>query len=155
MFQTELERNTERAMEGLRRGFGSGSAMAAVMVLAFVLVMVPEASATRFTVGGNKGWTTNVNYTIWAQDKHFYNGDWLCKLSYSLFGLSFRSNLLLYSWKFQSLVQFSLHFKFEWVGSENGLVGCASMCLSVGFVLREVISFWLASKMVTLLEIIT
>ncbi|KAL6136577.1 hypothetical protein ACLB2K_061872 [Fragaria x ananassa] len=66
-------------MEGVRRGlgFGSGSAMAFVVLLALVLVMVPEASATRFTVGGNKGWTTNVNYTIWAQDKHFYNGDWL------------------------------------------------------------------------------
>lgn len=73
-------------MEGVRRGlgFGSGSAMAFVVLLALVLVMVPEASATRFTVGGNKGWTTNVNYTIWAQDKHFYNGDWLCKLSHSL-----------------------------------------------------------------------
>ncbi|XVF58345.1 hypothetical protein PTKIN_Ptkin07bG0058800 [Pterospermum kingtungense] len=42
-----------------------------------VVVIVPQADATRFTVGGNKGWTSNVNYTIWAQDKHFYNGDWL------------------------------------------------------------------------------
>ncbi|KAJ7974357.1 lamin-like protein, partial [Quillaja saponaria] len=42
-----------------------------------VLLMLPEASATRYIVGANKGWTTNVNYTIWAKDKHFYNGDWL------------------------------------------------------------------------------
>ncbi|CAB4274968.1 unnamed protein product [Prunus armeniaca] len=65
-------------MEGLRRGVGSGSAMVLVVLLCFVLVMVPEVSATRFIVGGgSKGWTSNVNYTIWAQDKHFYNGDWL------------------------------------------------------------------------------
>ncbi|KAM5581307.1 lamin-like protein [Rosa sericea] len=64
-------------MEGVRRGFGSGSATAAVVLLALVLVMVPEASAARITVGGNKGWSPNVNYTIWAQDKNFYNGDWL------------------------------------------------------------------------------
>lgn len=43
-------------------------------------VVVPEVSATRWTVGAHMGWTTNVNYTIWAKDKHFYNGDWLCKL---------------------------------------------------------------------------
>ncbi|BFG26622.1 hypothetical protein CerSpe_128960 [Prunus speciosa] len=65
-------------MEGLRRGVGSGSAMVLVVLLCFVLVMVPEVSATRFIVGGgSKGWTSNVNYTIWAQGQHFYNGDWL------------------------------------------------------------------------------
>ncbi|KAM5551972.1 hypothetical protein ABKV19_026710 [Rosa sericea] len=57
-------------MEGV--SFGS-----AVVFLVLVSVMVPEASAARITVGGNKGWSPNVNYTIWAQDKHFYNGDWL------------------------------------------------------------------------------
>lgn len=36
---------------------------------------------TRFIVGANMGWTSNVNYTIWAHDKHFYLGDWLCMLS--------------------------------------------------------------------------
>ena len=69
--QSVLER--ERAMEGLRR-----ATIMAVLVLA-VLMCAEEVSGTRWTVGGNKGWTTNVNYTIWAQDKHFYNGDWLCK----------------------------------------------------------------------------
>lgn len=49
----------------------------AAVVLCALLVMVPEVAATRWTVGANMGWTTNVNYTIWAQNKHFYNGDWL------------------------------------------------------------------------------
>lgn len=57
--------------------------MKRVLVLLFVactvIVMLPEASATRWTVGGNMGWTTNFNYTTWAKGKHFYNGDWLCK----------------------------------------------------------------------------
>ncbi|XP_021297628.1 lamin-like protein [Herrania umbratica] len=49
-----------------------------VAAVAFALVvMVPQADATRYIVGVNMGWTTNVNYTIWAQGKHFYNGDWL------------------------------------------------------------------------------
>ncbi|GLU11007.1 hypothetical protein SLE2022_277800 [Rubroshorea leprosula] len=55
-----------------------GRMMAAVAVLACAMaVMMSEVEATKFTVGGNMGWGTNVNYTIWAQDKHFYNGDWL------------------------------------------------------------------------------
>ncbi|XP_022751937.1 lamin-like protein [Durio zibethinus] len=52
--------------------------MMVVAAVAFALVvMVPQADATRFIVGANMGWTSNVNYTIWAQGKHFYNGDWL------------------------------------------------------------------------------
>ncbi|XP_028780448.1 lamin-like protein [Neltuma alba] len=47
------------------------------LVVCAVLVMLPEASATRWTVGGKMGWSPNVNYTIWARGKHFYNGDWL------------------------------------------------------------------------------
>ncbi|KAL4363068.1 hypothetical protein GQ457_04G033310 [Hibiscus cannabinus] len=51
-------------------------AMAAVGLA--LLFMAPQADATRFIVGGGGvGWTTNVNYTVWAQGKHFYNGDWL------------------------------------------------------------------------------
>ncbi|XP_050230198.1 early nodulin-like protein 17 [Mercurialis annua] len=57
-------------------GFSSSLIMVAIAVVLMV-VMVPQVSATRWTVGGNKGWTTNVNYTIWAQDKHFYKDDWL------------------------------------------------------------------------------
>lgn len=63
----------------MERGSGFGSPMmVALAVLVFsMVVMVPEVSATRWTVGSNMGWTSNVNYTIWAQGKHFYNGDWL------------------------------------------------------------------------------
>ncbi|KAJ9147573.1 hypothetical protein P3X46_029719 [Hevea brasiliensis] len=66
-------------MEGVRRGCGFGSPVMMVVAFAVVLlvVVVPEVSATRWIVGANMGWTTNVNYTIWAKDKHFYNGDWL------------------------------------------------------------------------------
>ncbi len=72
-------------MERVKRGCGSGLPVLMVVTLAVVLmvVLVPEVSATRWIVGGNMGWTTNVNYTVWAKDKHFYNGDWLCKLSFS------------------------------------------------------------------------
>lgn len=63
----------------MERGSWFGSPMmVALAVLVFAMVvMVPEVSATRWTVGSNMGWTSNVNYTIWAQGKHFYNGDWL------------------------------------------------------------------------------
>jgi hypothetical protein len=84
-----------------RSGFGSSMTVAvAVAVLVFaMMVMVPEVSATRWTVGSNMGWTTNVNYTMWAQDKHFYNGDWLCDYKYSfLHESSFRSCLCFVNW---------------------------------------------------------
>ncbi|GAB2299303.1 hypothetical protein Dimus_033375 [Dionaea muscipula] len=42
-----------------------------------LLFMLPQVASVRFIVGGNMGWTSNVNYTIWAKDKHFYLGDWL------------------------------------------------------------------------------
>ncbi|KAM7278873.1 hypothetical protein ACFE04_006007 [Oxalis oulophora] len=61
-----------------------GTLTATVGVFAAVMMMmmvVEEVNATRFTVGSNMGWTTNVNYTVWAQDKHFYNGDWLLGLA--------------------------------------------------------------------------
>ena len=82
----------------MERGSGFGSStMVALAVLVFAMVvMVPEVSATRWTVGSNMGWTTNVNYTIWAQGKHFYNGDWLCKYRRSfLHESSFRSVFML------------------------------------------------------------
>jgi len=76
-------------MEGVKGGTGFGSlAMVVLVLMCAEMAMVPGVSATRWIVGANMGWTTNVNYTIWAQDKHFYNGDWLCKLlslSLSLF----------------------------------------------------------------------
>lgn len=76
-------------MESLRRDLLlSGSPVAVAGLVVFMLglmVMVPQVSAKRWIVGSSMGWTSNVNYTIWAQDKHFYNGDWLCKFSLSLF----------------------------------------------------------------------
>ncbi|RVW30460.1 Lamin-like protein [Vitis vinifera] len=54
-----------------------GTLELAVVLMCAVVLMLPDVSATRWTVGGNQGWSTNVNYTVWAKDKHFYNGDWL------------------------------------------------------------------------------
>ncbi|KAH6791183.1 early nodulin-like protein 17 [Perilla frutescens var. frutescens] len=59
-------------MEGLRRGV-----LLAATALLFAAVMLPEVAAVRYIVGSSKGWSSTVNYTIWAQDKKFYNGDWL------------------------------------------------------------------------------
>lgn len=75
-------------MEKKNTVFGSFSSSSSTMVFLFLgfalLVMLPETSATRFMVGGNMGWNTNFNYTTWAKEKHFYNGDWLCKHPFSL-----------------------------------------------------------------------
>ncbi|KAG2245521.1 hypothetical protein Bca52824_085149 [Brassica carinata] len=52
--------------------------MAAAVVLAFLAAApVTEVAAKRWIVGDNKFWNPNINYTIWAQDKHFYLDDWL------------------------------------------------------------------------------
>ncbi|CAN1162984.1 Lamin-like protein [Linum perenne] len=48
-----------------------------LIVVVLCATMASQVSAKRYTVGGNMGWTSNVNYSIWAQDKHFYNDDWL------------------------------------------------------------------------------
>ncbi|KAF8389769.1 hypothetical protein HHK36_024288 [Tetracentron sinense] len=66
-------------MEGQRRGIESPTLLFLLTctMLMLMLMMIPEVSATRFIVGANQGWTTNVNYTIWAKDKHFYLDDWL------------------------------------------------------------------------------
>ncbi|XP_075498737.1 early nodulin-like protein 17 [Primulina tabacum] len=54
-----------------------GRLIAVVLGLICAAVMLPEVAAVRFMVGGNVGWSPNVNYTVWAEGKHFYNGDWL------------------------------------------------------------------------------
>ncbi|EOA31576.1 hypothetical protein CARUB_v10014771mg [Capsella rubella] len=54
--------------------------VAALFVAAAVMAFLAAAPVTakRWTVGDNKFWNPNViNYTIWAQDKHFYLDDWL------------------------------------------------------------------------------
>ena len=67
-------------MEVLRRGSGGG--LLAAVVLLLLAAAVSEVSAKRWTVGDNMGWTSNVNYTVWAEGKHFYYDDWLCKHFY-------------------------------------------------------------------------
>jgi hypothetical protein len=74
-------------MEGTKKRV-FGSSISPTMVFLFlgfaILFILPMASATKVTVGGKMGWTTNFNYTTWAKDKHFYNGDWLCKFFFSI-----------------------------------------------------------------------
>ncbi|RDX90291.1 Lamin-like protein, partial [Mucuna pruriens] len=44
-----------------------------LLLLSFTLLLIlPEASATKWTVGNNQFWNPNVNYTEWAKGKHFY-----------------------------------------------------------------------------------
>ncbi|KAK6928145.1 LOW QUALITY PROTEIN: Phytocyanin domain [Dillenia turbinata] len=60
-------------METVRR-----CSMSILILAVTMLVMeVTEVESVRIMVGGAQGWGTSVNYTTWAQDKHFYNGDWL------------------------------------------------------------------------------
>ncbi|KAG9159616.1 hypothetical protein Leryth_013608 [Lithospermum erythrorhizon] len=51
--------------------------MAFVVGCLMMFFMVPEVSAVKYTVGGKMGWIPTINYTVWAKDIHFYNGDWL------------------------------------------------------------------------------
>lgn len=51
--------------------------LAALLVCVTLLQSPTAVSANRFTVGNSKGWNPGVNYTIWAQNKSFYVGDWL------------------------------------------------------------------------------
>ncbi|GMH19353.1 hypothetical protein Nepgr_021197 [Nepenthes gracilis] len=48
-----------------------------LLISSLLLVILPQVSGVRFIVGGNMGWSSNVNYTVWAKGKHFYLGDWL------------------------------------------------------------------------------
>ncbi|XP_010551832.1 PREDICTED: lamin-like protein isoform X3 [Tarenaya hassleriana] len=50
---------------------------AAAVLVVLAVAPVPEVAAKKWTVGDNKFWNPNVNYTIWAQGKHFYLDDWL------------------------------------------------------------------------------
>ncbi|XP_042498457.1 lamin-like protein [Macadamia integrifolia] len=57
---------------------GIASPRVVVMVtMVLLLVMISGVSSVRYIVGKDFGWAVNVNYTTWAQDKHFYLGDWL------------------------------------------------------------------------------
>ncbi|MFS7970894.1 putative cupredoxin, phytocyanin [Helianthus anomalus] len=63
-----------RSNGGSKRATAVASALCATLVM-----MLPEVSAKRFIVGGNMGWTSDVNYTLWAEHQTIYLGDWLCK----------------------------------------------------------------------------
>ncbi|MCL7050611.1 hypothetical protein MKW94_021393 [Papaver nudicaule] len=43
----------------------------------FLLISASEVSSTVWTVGGNDGWTSGVNYTSWAEKIQFFQGDFL------------------------------------------------------------------------------
>ncbi|OIV90230.1 hypothetical protein TanjilG_01426 [Lupinus angustifolius] len=54
--------------------------MVMVMVIIGLLALYPlmvMADPIRHKVGGNKGWSPNVNYTEWSSHEHFLVGDWL------------------------------------------------------------------------------
>lgn len=56
---------------------GSGSAVAAVMVLCLVVLQYEVAQAATYTVGGAGGWTFNT--VRWPDGKRFWAGDVLGK----------------------------------------------------------------------------
>nr|GMD55381.1 lamin-like protein [Ipomoea batatas] len=62
---------------GKRQTVSGWPTAAAALTCTLLVVMLPEVSSTRFTLGANMGWSPNVNYTVWARGKHFYLGDWL------------------------------------------------------------------------------
>jgi len=66
-------------MKGIKLLVSMSQAMMMLLLVCTVLVMLPVASAKRWMVGDNKGWTTNINYSTWIEGKNFYNGDWFCK----------------------------------------------------------------------------
>ncbi|XP_058106263.1 uclacyanin-3-like [Magnolia sinica] len=51
--------------------------MARAVVFLALLLIVPAAYATQYTVGDTNGWTTGVNYVSWASGKNFAVGDTL------------------------------------------------------------------------------
>jgi hypothetical protein len=68
-------------MEGVRKGSESGSLTMVVVLMCTVLMMVPAVSAAQWIVGGTRGWNYDLNCTEWTEDKQFYIGDSLGKLS--------------------------------------------------------------------------
>ena len=54
----------------------------AMLLVAAVASQLPSAAvASNYTVGDEKGWNPDVDYTAWVKKhKPFYKGDWLSKL---------------------------------------------------------------------------
>ena len=105
-----------------------------LLLLVFsLLLMLPEASATKFTVGDNRFWNPNINYTDWARGKHFYLGDWLCEYPFSIY----LCMCFVYEWTFVSVI--GVAAASLWTGS--GLVGgCDELVKAVIFLLFSLLN---------------
>jgi hypothetical protein len=53
----------------------------ALIALLVAVSCTAAASATSYTVGDNKGWTTGVDYNDWTRGKNFEVGDKLSECS--------------------------------------------------------------------------
>ncbi|GKE10707.1 putative cupredoxin, partial [Tanacetum coccineum] len=51
------------------------SHMVVVLSISVVVMLPASTMAAKYVVGGDSGWTTDYNYTAWAQGKVFYVGD--------------------------------------------------------------------------------
>jgi hypothetical protein len=59
-----------------------------LMVLMMATFLVECRGSVLHRVGGGRYcWAPNINFTEWSSHEQFYKGDWLCKLSFSLFRL--------------------------------------------------------------------
>lgn len=55
-----------------------------VRVALALLLVAAAAEAANYTVGDEKGWNPDVDYTAWVKKhKPFYKGDWLSKIPFS------------------------------------------------------------------------
>ena len=61
----------------------------ALLVVAVAASQLPSAAeAANYTVGDDKGWNPDVDYTAWVKKhKPFYKGDWLSKSDFFFFFL--------------------------------------------------------------------
>lgn len=86
------------------------------VVLAFLMAApMPGVTAKKYTVGDNKFWNPNINYTNWAKGKHFYLDDWLCTfslLSQSTLSDLFLLDLILNGFRFKSSNSFKVFIFF-------------------------------------------
>lgn len=86
------------------------------VVLAFLMAApMPGVTAKKYTVGDNKFWNPNINYTNWAKGKHFYLDDWLCTfslLSQSTLSDLFLLDLIWNGFRFKSINSFKVFIFF-------------------------------------------
>lgn len=60
-------------------------ALALLLVAAAASLLPSTADAANYTVGDEKGWNPDVDYTAWVKKhKPFYKGDWLSKIPFLL-----------------------------------------------------------------------